>query len=185
MTPRDDSDWEKVPVTKVLEHRWDEMLRKWIQQEIFVKIAPKPFGRGSLRMSYYCLNLGDDARKISSIGSPSSCKDIDPKNDTERNNSILFNKLIGNKNVFGGRYGCDRCVSCTVLIFYNTFYLQNYQHCNTLDCVSPRRILEFATALRLISMTVVPNVNPCDLHNNIIGIIHLKKWHFSRAQSSK
>ena len=81
-------------MTKCLNHLWDEMLKSWVQHEIFVKIAPKPFGRGSLRMSYYCLNLGDDIKKISNLGSPSSCKGIDPKNDTERNNRYFTHSIL-------------------------------------------------------------------------------------------
>jgi len=97
--------WERVPTTQVLQHIWDEWLGKWTSKVIYVKIAPKPFGRGSLRMSYYCLNLGEDLNlnNLNHIGSPSSCKAVNSKNDTEQNNRILFNKLIGNKKVFGGR----------------------------------------------------------------------------------
>ena len=99
--------WDTVKVTKVLQHEWDEILKKWVSKEIYVKIAPLPFSRGSLRMSYYCLNLGDDISshtKLKNGGDHN--KDnlgIDINNDTMTNNNILFNKLIGNKNVFGGK----------------------------------------------------------------------------------
>lgn len=103
--------WDTVKVTKVLQHEWDEILKKWVSKEIYVKIAPLPFSRGSLRMSYYCLNLGDDISNTHSHSHHTTTKlkdggkdlGIDINNDTMTNNNILFNKLIGNKNVFGGK----------------------------------------------------------------------------------
>eukprot|EP01084_Bolivina_argentea_P273167 465252_1 len=105
--------WDLVPITKVYQHKWDEILHQWINKIIYVKIAPLPFGRGSLRMSYYCLNFGDDINKINknlkqNIKQSKNNKNnmnemVDEKNDTLTNNNILFNKLIGNKNVFGGK----------------------------------------------------------------------------------
>ena len=96
--------WDNIKITKVLQHSWDEILKKWTAKEIYVKIAPLPFSRGSLRMSYYCLNLGDDMEyKQKQTQHTQNNNGLDIKNDTMTNNNILFNKLIGNKNVFGGK----------------------------------------------------------------------------------
>eukprot|EP01084_Bolivina_argentea_P126838 224480_1 len=102
--------WDDVTITKVLQHTWDQIIGQWMSRTIYGKIAPLPFGRGSLRLSYYCLNLGDDIAAIKHHVSSSEDVNIQlasgctiSQSERMSHNEILFNRLIGNKNVFGGK----------------------------------------------------------------------------------
>jgi len=52
-------DWSALKEVMAIRHSWNADTMKWTQSFRKVKIAPKPFERGSLRSCYYMLDLMD------------------------------------------------------------------------------------------------------------------------------
>jgi len=49
--------WTLVDTKSAIKYEWNENEKKWNEINIQLKVAPKPFGHGSLRVSYYCVEL--------------------------------------------------------------------------------------------------------------------------------
>ena len=49
--------WDEIDVQNVIKYAWSENRQKWEESYMFVKLATLPFDRGSLRCSYYCLDV--------------------------------------------------------------------------------------------------------------------------------
>ena len=41
--------WDELPVEKAIRHRYNALTKKWKQDEVVVKMAKKPFGKGAMR----------------------------------------------------------------------------------------------------------------------------------------
>mmetsp|Transcript_1124 Transcript_1124/g.2162 ORF Transcript_1124/g.2162 Transcript_1124/m.2162 type:complete len:748 (-) Transcript_1124:4-2247(-) len=52
-------DWNCISAQTAIKYEWNTHTLEWQQSDITVKIAQNPFSRGSLRVSYYCLELTD------------------------------------------------------------------------------------------------------------------------------
>eukprot|EP00494_Astrolonche_serrata_P025463 UN25724 len=49
--------WDKIKREKATKFEWDAQLNLWREQSVYVKMAKKPFCRGSLRYAYFMLDL--------------------------------------------------------------------------------------------------------------------------------
>ncbi len=49
--------WNEIKRENGVKFEWNDITLKWDESRTTVKIAPNPFGQGSLRLSYYCLDL--------------------------------------------------------------------------------------------------------------------------------
>jgi len=50
-------DWAKIKSERATKFEWDPTLNLWREDKVKVKLAKKPFSRGSLRLSFYMIDL--------------------------------------------------------------------------------------------------------------------------------